>query len=47
MRDDDDAVRRGSNDLVCVWVTVQDPDGRVRLESRWVVDGGAVTQPAA
>jgi hypothetical protein len=44
---DNDVKQRGSNELVCVWITVQDPDGRVHLESRWVVRDGAVTQPAA
>lgn len=44
---DDKVTQRGSNELVCVWITVQDPDGQVHLESRWVVRGGAVTQPAA
>jgi hypothetical protein len=46
MRDKDSA-RRGSNALVCVWIAVQGTDGRVRMEARWVLAGGAVTQPAA
>ena len=41
------ATRTDSNELVCVWVPVQDSDGRVRMESRWIVTSGAVTQPAA
>jgi hypothetical protein len=38
---------RESDELVCVWITVPGPDGRVHLESRWLLAGGAATQPAA
>jgi hypothetical protein len=44
---DDSAVRADSKELVCVWIAVQGLDGRVRMEARWVVDRGTVTQPAA
>jgi hypothetical protein len=44
---DKDSTRRGSNALVCVWIAVQGTDGRVRMEARWVLAGGVVTQPAA
>ena len=36
-----------ANALVCVWVPVQDADGRVRMEARRYVERDAVTHPAA
>jgi hypothetical protein len=44
---DNSAARPTSNELVCVWIAVTGPDGRVRMEARWVVDRGVVTRPAA
>jgi hypothetical protein len=44
---DNGAARTDSNELVCVWVAIQGPDGRVHMEARWHVISGALTQPAA